>query len=272
MTLGEGSTKAPGRIGARGFLSWRRLSPLGCVAVAAFLTFCGGDEEGTVSAGANRDAPADVGPLNWDTGAAPDTGSSGPERQGPPDTTLRHGVRGTLSLVIDGDTVHVTVDGWYHRVRLQGINAPECEMRSVSTVDGSQFVCDRDQEWWGLSAYEALRDLAEGVEVEVACNGEDGDPCETDDFDRFLAFLRTVDGDEDVGEWMARQGHAFSFTKFASTRRATYCRAEDLARAEGLGMWSLGDRDEVLARMNSGTRDWYEHHDRLCAEATGGQE
>ena len=74
-----------------------------------------------------------------------------------------------------------------------------------------------------------------------------------------------------MGEWMLRNGHALTFTRYESTRRAEYCTAEDQAIDDEVGMWALGDRDEVLSRMSSGTRSWYEDRDRLCAEAVRGQ-
>jgi endonuclease YncB( thermonuclease family) len=184
-----------------------------------------------------------------------------------PERFLREGALGTVSLVIDGDTVHVTVDGWYHRVRLQGINAPECSMSLRSTPNGSQYTCTSDDEWWGLGSADALRGLIEGETVTVFCDQSPGDVCPIDNFDRFLAFLEGPEGD--IAEVQARNGHAMSFTRFSSTRRATYCEAEDAAIAEGLGMWSLGDRDTVLDRMSDGTQGWYDDRDERCAEAVG---
>ena len=64
--------------------------------VVTALAACSDADEGTVSAGANREAPADVGPLYSDAPEEPAVGSNGPERQGPPDTILRHGARGTV--------------------------------------------------------------------------------------------------------------------------------------------------------------------------------
>lgn len=233
---------------------------------ASLCVGCGESIDKPVSAGSNRRAPAeDLSPVFDDT-TEEDAGTREDHRTGPVDRILREGASGTVTLVIDGDTLHVTVDGWYHVVRLQGINAPECGRALVNTTDGNQYQCVEDEEIWGLSSSEVLEAQATGAAVTVTCDREPGEACPTDTFDRFLAF---VESDElgDFGEWMARNGHALSFTKFSSTRRAEYCQAEDLARSEGLGMWSLGSRDEVLAQMSSGTRSWYADRDRLCAEA-----
>jgi endonuclease YncB( thermonuclease family) len=232
------------------------------------LPACGGDPVQPASAGAHRSSPADVGPdLATDTTGPVDTGSADTAvvDTSPPDRILREGVQGVVTTVIDGDTIHVTVDGWYHRVRLQGINAPECDKSFVESPEGSSYVCTSDDEYWGLASYQALRDLALGATVTVYCDQLPGQACPTDPYDRFLAFVET--DDVDLGEYMARNGHAFSYTAFYSTRRATYCVAEDLAIEENLGMWALGDRDTVLSRMSASTRDWYQYRDERCAEA-----
>lgn len=237
--------------------------------VGFVLVGCASDEGDSASAGAGRTGPAtDMAPLFTDSGQ-PDV-SSDPvqttDRRSPPDRVLREGVTGTVTVVIDGDTVHITVDGWYHTVRVQGINAPECHKSLLPSTDGDQFTCTSDDELWGLGSSDALKEYALGATVTVHCNGEPGDACPTDPFDRFLAF---ADGDEvgDIGLWMVRNGHALSYTKFGSTRRAVYCEAEDLARSEGLGIWTFGTREEILTQMNDETRDWYEHRDERCEEA-----
>ena len=233
--------------------------------LTALLLSCAESVDGPVSAGSNRRAPAeDLSPVFDDP--VEDAGTREDSTTGPVDRVLREGVSGTVTVVIDGDTVHVTVNGWYHVVRLQGINAPECARALVNTTDGNQYQCVSDDELWGFSSSEALEARALGAAVTVTCDQEPGEACPTDAFDRFLAFVESEELG-DLGEWMARNGHAFSFTKFSSTRRATYCEAEDHAQAEGLGMWSLGTKEEVLAQMSSGTQSWYADRDRLCAEA-----
>lgn len=237
------------------------------VASTALLSGCSESVDQPVSAGSGRRAPAaDLSPVFEDI--VEDAGSQPDQQTGPPDRTLREGSSGTVTVVIDGDTVHLTVDGWYHVIRLQGVAAPECERDLVHTTDGNQYQCVADQEVWGLASFEALKAQALNTAASVVCDQEPGVACPTDSFDRFLAFVESDDFG-DLGEWVIRNGHALSFTKFSSTRRARYCEAEDLARAEGLGMWSLGTREQVLAQMNSGTQNWYDDRDRLCAEAVG---
>jgi endonuclease YncB( thermonuclease family) len=270
---------------------------LGLLVAAALVLACGGDS-GPVSAGAGRDAPAELdgadadaspddvpledateppdagdvaedapAPDLADSTADPDVTDTGSDPTGnePVDRILREGAVGTVTVVTDGDTVHVTVNNWYHRVRMQGINAPECFKTLTDTANGRQYTCSSDDEHWGLAAGQALTERALGHVVTVYCDQSPGQPCPLDIYDRPLAFLE--DGEGDLGEWMARNGHAMSFTRFPSTRRARYCAAEDLALAEELGMWALGDRTEVLSRMSEDTQDWYADRDRRCAQA-----
>lgn len=239
---------------------------IGCISVLVVLgaTACGGHEEESASAGSGRSAPAtDLPPLfgNDTPDAAAELNTE------PPDRTLRHGVEGTVSTVIDGDTVHVTVNGWYHIIRVQGINAPECDKAETTTGTGRHLICSSDDEVWGFGSYSALRDEFLDQTVTIDCDRAAGEACPTDPFDRFLAFVES-DSSGDMGEFMAGGGHALSYTDFPSTRRARYCAAEDDARANQLGMWSLGTRDEVLEGMNGNTRSWYASRDSLCAAAT----
>ncbi|MBN1946242.1 MAG: thermonuclease family protein [Bradymonadales bacterium] len=233
------------------------------------LVACSSGPSDSVSAGSLRDAPADVPPLfdtaaeeNGDDTAIPPDSQPDTSPDTTPDRILREGVVGTITVITDGDTVHVTVDGWYHKVRLYGINAPECDKTRQYTADGYQYVCSSDQEPWGYNAAQALADVAEGQQVTVHCGQSPGQPCPLDTFDRYLAFLDGEVGD--LSEHMARNGHALTFTRYECDRMATYCEAEFEAIEQELGMWSLGSRAEVLSRMNSGTQEWYEDHDDIC--------
>ena len=233
--------------------------------IGLFGSACGSSEIETASAGSNRSEPArfsdaaDVAGAS-DSAQSPDGATE--DSPAPPDRILREGSQGTVTRIIDGDTVHVTVDGWYHRVRIQGINAPECENEAS---DGGGFICVRDAEWWGYMAYQAMIEIAEGESVTVRCDEAESMPCPQDEFERYLAFLDSESGD--LGEQLVRAGGAMSFTKFESSRRARYCQAEDAALTDEVGMWTLGDRDAVLSRMNESTRSWYDERDERCRQA-----
>jgi endonuclease YncB( thermonuclease family) len=176
-----------------------------------------------------------------------------------------HGALVKVAHVIDGDTLKVTTDDRDVPVRLLGVNAPECDKRPV----GDNRECNPDAqdlsgdaEVYGVEAWQALRDHVGDREVRIACKEING-RCETDRYGRFLAFL-VLEG-EDVGEYMAGGGHAWTYTQFPPDNIYTYCVAEDSAIDERQGMWADGF-DQVVVGMNASTRNWYTYRDSTCAE------
>jgi len=93
---------------------------------------------------------------------------------------------GEITHVTDGDTVWVRPEAGSppRKLRLNGIDAPE--------------ICQAH----GEDAREALRRRALHRKVTVTTHA-------TDDYHRLIVTLRT-DGD-DLGAWMVRQGHAWSY-------------------------------------------------------------
>ncbi len=183
---------------------------------------------------------------------------------------LRNGVKARVGHVIDGDTVQVWVGTSApkgYTIRMLGLSAPECDKDYRQTPDGSRLVCTSDDEYYGLKSYEVLRDLVEDEQVTITCDVGANAWCETDPFDRFLAYLGTADG-KDASVEVARAGAGFSYTDFQSSKRAAICRAEYEARNADRGMWVLGSVSAVLAGMHPNTRGWYNaHHDSRCDQA-----
>ena len=183
---------------------------------------------------------------------------------------LRNGARARVGHVIDGDTVQVwvgTTAPHAYTIRMLGLAAPECNKDYRQTPDGSHLVCVADDEYYGLRSYELMKDLVEGKTLTITCDVATGAWCETDPFDRYLAYLVTDDG-KDAATELARAGGGFSYTSFQASKRADICRAEYDARDSRRGMWALGSVDQVLDGMSSDTRGWYRsNHDRRCNEA-----
>lgn len=121
--------------------------------------------------------------------------------------------RGTVTHVTDGDTLWVRPrsGGAPQAVRLTGIDAPE--------------LCQRH----GEAARAALVGRVLGQQVQVR-----GD--QRDDYGRKLA--RVSLGQEDVGAWLVRQGHAWSYRYRGQS--GPYARQEALARAQGRGLFGAG--------------------------------
>lgn len=183
---------------------------------------------------------------------------------------LRNGVRARVGHVIDGDTVQVwvgTTAPKSYTIRMLGLAAPECHKDYRQTPDGSRLVCTSDDELFGLQSYEQLKGMVEDRTVTITCDVGANAWCDTDPFDRYLAYL-VMDGGQDASVEMARGGAGFSYTVFQSSKRADICRAEYEARDAKRGIWALGSVDQVLNGMNADTRGWYRaHHDQRCNQA-----
>jgi micrococcal nuclease len=134
--------------------------------------------------------------------------------------------------VVDGDTLHVLVDGRDETVRIIGINAPETD------------------ECWGTEATQAAARLLDGASVGLVA-----DPTQ-DDRDRYGRLLRYVllpDG-TDVGQRMIADGNADEYTydnPYANQR--AYRDADAAAAAGGRGWWSAATCDGNPAGAGSGS-------------------
>lgn len=116
--------------------------------------------------------------------------------------------------VVDGDTLDVAGA----RIRLHGIDAPE----------RSQLCENAAGEWYcGQAATAALALLLDGREV--ACEARDRDR-----HGRIVAICRV--GGTDLSRWLAEQGWALAYRRYAPD----YVAAEEAARAAGRGIWSGG--------------------------------
>lgn len=119
---------------------------------------------------------------------------------------------GTVTGVIDGDTIKVQLPEGPVTVRLAHIDAPE------SYQPG------------GGAATRALHARLLTREVTLQVVERDGDQSA-------LAVVHL--GDENVNAWMVKQGHAWAYRGF--TQDARYCAWEDAARALRRGLWSDAD-------------------------------
>lgn len=176
----------------------------------------------------------------------------------------------TVVHVTDGDTVYLVMQpgGWASRVRLKGVNAPEC---AKVNSPGTPFQhCSADKDYFGLNAYQFLNQLMTGNarKVKIACTMK-GEFCELDEFDRHLVYLTMSDG-RDVGESVVASGSCWSFTRYANEKMATYCRAEALSIRDKKGMWQQG-RATIKQKMSTTVYSWYykdtPNHDKICSDA-----
>jgi len=160
-----------------------------------------------------------------------------------------HGALVEVLEATDGDTVKIDTDDGLMTVRIVGINAPECDKHSSEhgkSCDPSDQDFSGVAEPFGVEAWEGLSELIEGQNVRLACREVSGE-CETDRYDRVLAFL-VIDG-TDVSEYMTANGLAYTYTQFPPSNIYTYCVAEDAAIHAELGIWSDG-RDPAITRRD----------------------
>ena len=124
-------------------------------------------------------------------------------------------LRGTVTRVVDGDTVRVRVDGRTERVRLIGIDAPE---------SGACL---------GTESLAALRRLA--LNRDVVLHGDRTQP-RRDVYERLLAYVQLASG-ADAGLRQLRLGLARVYrTRRPFARRDAYEAAAAAARRERRGL------------------------------------
>ena len=126
---------------------------------------------------------------------------------------------GTVVGISDGDTLTLLdADKTQHRIRLDGIDAPE-----------------RTQPH-GQRARQSLAALAHGRTARADCP-------KVDRYGR--AVCRVVIDGVDVGLEQIRRGYAWHYVKYAheqrAAERASYARAESEARSANAGLWSFSD-------------------------------
>lgn len=123
---------------------------------------------------------------------------------------------GTVVGIADGDTLTLLDAGRTHRIRPDGIDAPE-----------------RTQPY-GQRARQSLASLAHGRTARADCP-------RTDRYGR--AVCRVTVDDVDIGLEQVRRGFAWHYTRCAPDQplqiRLAYAEAEKHARAERAGLWSF---------------------------------
>jgi micrococcal nuclease len=118
---------------------------------------------------------------------------------------------GTVTRVIDGDTLEARLSSGPIRIRLYAIDAPE--KRQPSGPDAQQW----------------LTELVAGKAVEIEPHGQDR-------YNRMVGVVYV--NDVNVNEDMVRRGHAWVYRRYARRSDAQYCNFEHAARRAKRGLWS----------------------------------
>jgi micrococcal nuclease len=126
-------------------------------------------------------------------------------------------LQGIVTYVSDGDTLWISVDPKAKpiKVRLQGIDAPE--------------ICQA----WGMQARDALKSrlLKQSVSLKTRAK---------DDYDRALGQV-ALRG-EDIGEWLVKNGHAWSY--HYRRNPGPYAMEQAAAQSAKLGLWAQSGAQE----------------------------
>jgi micrococcal nuclease len=142
-------------------------------------------------------------------------GCAGAIAASPPAGSGHSAATWSVSEVVDGDTIRVTMPTADETVRLIGINAPE------------------GGECWADAATQALAGFLAVSEVIL-----ERDVSDRDRYGRLLRYVVTRDG-ADVGGLLIDGGHAWARSYPPDTSRDTaYRERQDLAQQAGLGLWA----------------------------------
>ncbi|MDC0237832.1 thermonuclease family protein [Gammaproteobacteria bacterium] len=117
-------------------------------------------------------------------------------------------ITGTVTRVVDGDTIHVSVGLAKHVIRLAEIDTPE-----------------RDQPW-GSQASRALADKLARARVTVQTTA-------TDRYGRLVG--KVLLGSRDINREMVREGHAWVYRQYLQD--SSLLEDEKTARQRRAGLW-----------------------------------
>lgn len=122
---------------------------------------------------------------------------------------------GTVTKIVDGDTIDVQLSSGPIRVRLHGVDTPE-----------------RGQPW-GKESTGALTGLVGGKEVYI-------EPFEQDRYDRMIGIVYR--GDLNVNLELVKRGHAWAYRKYMRKADSDLCILEAAARTAKRGLWAAKER------------------------------
>jgi len=128
----------------------------------------------------------------------------------------------TVTRVVDGDTLVVSIAGREERGRLIGVDTPE-------TVHPQKPV-----EYFGKEASAFTKRMAEGAVVRLET---DPGTADRDKYNRLLRYVYLPDGKLLNAEIIA-QGYGFAYTSFPFSKMEEFRQLEREAREAGRGLWS----------------------------------
>jgi endonuclease YncB( thermonuclease family) len=173
-------------------------------------------------------------------------GSPAVDRPGAADEPVSYVLRGKVSRVSDGDTIRVVLASGPSSVRLASVDAPE-----------------RDQPG-GREATAALASRLKGRDVGLEVVEQ------RDGFGRLVAVVWL--DDENINEWLVREGRAWAFRDFLHDAR--FCAIEREAREARAGLWAREERNYApweWRRVRPGQQDRLKDYERETLEQCAGR-
>ena len=126
-----------------------------------------------------------------------------------------------VERVIDGDTIHVRVEGKSRTVRLIGVDTPETKHPTKAV------------QYFGREASAFTKAALEGKTV-LLQKDRTGDT--VDRYGRRLRYV-LLDGDN-FNARLIRDGYAHAYRRFPFSKRTEFIRLEEQARQRGIGLWN----------------------------------
>jgi len=147
----------------------------------------------------------------------------------------------SVTNVVDGDTIDVSIDGKVERLRLIGINTPE-------TVDPRKPV-----ECFGVEASQKAKSLLTGKKVYLENDITQG---ELDKYNRLLRYVFLEDGTS-FNLMMIKEGYAYEYTYDIPYKYQTeFKNAQKEAMASKAGLWGdLCNGLNTIATSSTQTND-----------------
>jgi len=128
-----------------------------------------------------------------------------------------------VTSVIDGDTIHVDINGTDEKIRLIGINSPE------TSNPRTPVQC------FGKEAARRMRDLSDKELVRLEYDDTQGT---RDVYSRLLAYVYLEDG-EMLNRKMIAEGYAYEYTYLTPYKHQKEFRdVQTIARVSERGLWA----------------------------------
>lgn len=155
---------------------------------------------------------------------------------------------GTVTKIVDGDTIDVQLSSGPIRVRLHGVDTPE------------------KGQPWGKESTAALTGLVMGKEVDI-------EPFSQDRYERMIGIVFL--GDLNVNLELVKRGHAWAYRQYMRKMDSALCINEAAARTAKKGLWALPVDQRIppwewrRKKTRAAPTDYSQETAALCIAAIG---